>query len=82
MDSLQSLLSGLTLRLLVVGVPKHTINPFAGLMVRWVTCSGEEWTVRRLKSLKMLLIHLRSGIPYPFPLQGTGVENIRALLAT
>lgn len=59
-----SLLSGLTLRLSVVGVPKHTINPFAGLMVRWVTCSGEEWTVKRLKTVKQLAIHMRSGIPY------------------
>jgi hypothetical protein len=60
----KSLLSGLTLRLLVVGIPKHTINPFAELLVRWVTCSGEEWTVKRVKTLKQLIIHLRSGTPY------------------
>jgi len=64
MDSTMSLLSGLTLRLLVIGVPKHTINPLAGLFVRWVTCSGEEWTVNRVKTLKQALIHLRSGIPF------------------
>lgn len=62
------LLSGLTLRLLVVGVPKHTINPFAALMCKWVTCSGEEWTVKRLKALKQLVIHLRSGTEDSFPL--------------
>jgi hypothetical protein len=67
MDSM-SLQSGLTLRLLVVGIPKHMINPLAELMMRWVSCSGEEWTVKRLKSLKQLVIHQRSGIPYSLPL--------------
>jgi hypothetical protein len=63
-----SLQSGLTLRLLAVGIPKHCINPLVELYMRWVTCSGEEWTVKRIKSLKQLIIHQRSGIPYPIPL--------------
>jgi len=67
MDSM-SLTSGVTLRLYAVGIPTHSINPFTGLILRWVTCSGEEWTVKRLKSLKQLLIHKRSGIQDAYPL--------------
>lgn len=67
MDSM-SLRSGLTLRLLVVGIPKHSINPLSRIIERWVTCSGEEWAVSRLKTLKNLLIHDRSGIPLSIPL--------------
>nr|URG16549.1 MAG: RNA dependent RNA polymerase [Mitoviridae sp.] len=63
-----SLTSGLSLRLLVIGIPRHAINPFVGLLVRWVTCSGEEWTVDRLKNLKQSLIHLRSGLAITLPL--------------
>jgi hypothetical protein len=63
-----SLQSGLTLRLLAVGIPKHSINPLADLFMRWVTCSGEEWTVKRIKSIKQLIIHERAGIPYTVPL--------------
>jgi hypothetical protein len=55
-------MSGLTLRLLVVGIPRYWINPFADLLVKWSECSGEEWTVKRCKSLKLTLIHLRAGI--------------------
>jgi len=68
MDPEKSLLSGLTLRLLVVGLPKHVINPFGRIITRWVTCSGEEWTIKRLKDLKQSLIHLRSGLPLTIPL--------------
>lgn len=56
-----SLISGLSLRLLIVGIPKHTINPLVELIQRWVSCSGEEWTIERVKALKTSLIHLRSG---------------------
>jgi len=56
----KSALSGLTLRLLVCGIPTYAVNPFAGLLVRWMTCSGEEWTVRRCKALKLTLIQLRA----------------------
>lgn len=67
MDS-KSLTSGLSLRLLVIGIPKHTINPFVGLMIRWVTCSGEQWTIDRLKNLRQSIIHLRSGLDLTIPL--------------
>jgi hypothetical protein len=68
MTTLVSQQSGLTLRLLAVGIPKHCINPLTDLYLRWVTCSGEEWTVKRIKSIKQLIIHLRAGIQFDLPL--------------
>jgi hypothetical protein len=68
MDSNRVLLSGLTLRLSVIGIPTYSINPFAGLLVKWTECSGEEWTVKRCKSLKQLLITTRTGNPVDIPL--------------
>lgn len=65
MDSQRSLLSGLTLRLSVCGIPTHAINPFAGLLAKWSMCSGEEWTVKRCKSLKQALISARTGSAIP-----------------
>jgi len=60
--------SGLSLRLSVIGVPTYCINPFTDLILKWVTCSGDEWTVKRLKSLKLTLIQLRSNTPVTTPL--------------
>jgi hypothetical protein len=68
MDSKRVLLSGLTLRLSVIGIPTYAINPLAGLMVKWTECSGEEWTVKRCKLLKQLLITTRTGNPINAPL--------------
>jgi len=68
MDSKENLLSGLTLRLSVIGIPTYSINPFAGLLVKWTECSGEEWTVKRCKLLKQLLISERTGNPIDVPL--------------
>jgi hypothetical protein len=53
---------GLTRRLSVIGIPKYTINPFVGLMVKWEKCSGVEWTIKRLKGLKVDLIRAQSGL--------------------
>jgi len=60
--------SGLTLRLSVVGIPAYSINPFADLLSKWTRCSGEEWTVKRCKALKLTLIQLRSKSPVTTPL--------------
>jgi len=54
---------GLVRRLSAIGIPKYTINPLIELMVRWEKCSGVEWTIKRLKSLKVELIHRRTGLP-------------------
>lgn len=54
---------GLTRRLLVIGIPRYALKPFVQLLVRWETCSGIEWTIKRLKSLKVDLIRRQSGLP-------------------
>jgi len=59
---IESLRSGLTMRLSVIGLPPYMINPFVDLLIRWSTCSGEEWTVGRCKALKTYLLQLRSGM--------------------
>jgi hypothetical protein len=53
---------GLTRRLFVIGIPKYTIKPFVDLMCKWEQCSGVEWTIKRLKSLKVDLIRLQTGL--------------------
>lgn len=50
-------------RLHVFGVPAYTHKAFAELVDTWVHCSGREWTVKRLKSLKVDLYRVRSGLP-------------------
>jgi len=54
---------GLTRRLCVIGIPRQTIKPFIDLMVKWENCSGVEWTIKRLKSLKIDLIRYKTGLP-------------------
>lgn len=54
-------------RLHVFGVPPVWHRQFAALVNKWVTCSGEEWTVKRLKSLKVDLFRDRSGLPVITP---------------
>lgn len=54
---------GLRRRLLVIGIPKFTIEPFIDSMVKWENCSGVEWTIKRLKGLKVDLIRSKAGLP-------------------
>lgn len=49
-------------RLFVFGVPSVFHKRFATLVDRWVRCSGVEWTVKRLKSLKVDLYRDRSNL--------------------
>lgn len=51
-----NLSKGIRHRLNVIGVPKYFINPMADDVLLWVKCSGLEWTVKRIKSLKLYLI--------------------------
>lgn len=37
-------------------------SPFINLVVKWVKNSGEEWTIDRLKSIKLDFIRLRAGL--------------------
>jgi hypothetical protein len=43
-------------------VPRNISSQFITLVVKWVECSGEEWTIDRLKSIKLDLIRIRSGL--------------------
>lgn len=54
---------GLLRRLSVIGIPTYARRPFVDLMVKWEQCSGVEWTIKRLKSLKIDLIRRKSGLP-------------------
>jgi hypothetical protein len=54
-------------RLAVFGVPNCWHGQFSVLVDRWVRCSGVEWTVKRLKSLKVDLYRSRSGLPLITP---------------
>jgi hypothetical protein len=54
---------GMAHRLSVIGVPHHIISGLPDLIIRWVRCSGVEWTISRLKSLKVDLIRIHSGQP-------------------
>jgi len=74
--------SGLTLRLSVIGVPTYAINPFVGLLHKWTVCSGEEWTVKRCKSLKLTLIQLRSKSPITTPLARNRKGEIKGVVGS
>jgi len=54
---------GLTRRLTVIGIPHRLINPFVGELIKWEKCSGVDWTIKRLKSLKVDLIRSQTGLP-------------------
>jgi hypothetical protein len=42
-------------------VPKHILDPIVGQFHKWIKCSGPEWTVSRLKSLKQDFYSFLSG---------------------
>lgn len=50
-------------RLFVIGVPHYIISPLVSEMVKWETHSGVEWTIKRLKSLKVDLIRMKNHEP-------------------
>lgn len=54
---------GLARRLSVIGIPRQTIKPFVGMMVKWESCSGVEWTIKRLKGLKVDVLRQQTGLP-------------------
>lgn len=45
----------------VIGVPKYVSTAVLPLVSKWLMCSGEEWTVSRLKAVKVDLIHIKAG---------------------
>lgn len=64
MKSYKTQQSGFGRRLWVIGTPTYAIRPFSDLVAKWARCSGEEWTVNRLKDLKQIMIHLYAHQPY------------------
>jgi hypothetical protein len=54
---------GLTHRLSVIGCPIHIIKGLANDVMKWVRCSGAEWTIKRLKSLKVDILRQREQLP-------------------
>jgi hypothetical protein len=50
-------------RLLTIGIPQPLIKPVIAEWVKWEQCSGVEWTIKRLKGLKVDLIRSHSGLP-------------------
>lgn len=42
-------------------IPETLSSQFITLVIRWVQNSGEEWTIDRLKAIKLDLIRIRSG---------------------
>jgi len=49
-------------RLIVLGVPRYMISPLLREISTWITHNGQEWTISRLKSLKVDLFRMRSGL--------------------
>lgn len=50
-------------RLAVIGIPPCHISRFISEIIKWETNSGEEWTLKRLKALKVDLIRAKTGLP-------------------
>lgn len=57
----------LCVRLRALGIPKQQTGEIISTLVRWTECSGPEWTVQHLKSLKIEYLHRLSGNPTPAP---------------
>jgi hypothetical protein len=54
---------GLKSRLWVIDIPMRMRDDFVKLVTQWKACSGEEWTIKRLKSLKVDLFRMKGGLP-------------------
>jgi len=63
----QKLQGAICHRLSIFRIPPVYHRQFSDLVVKWVHCSGVEWTVKRLKSLKVDLYRVRSGLPVLTP---------------
>nr|QUS52653.1 RNA-dependent RNA polymerase [Mute swan feces associated narna-like virus 3] len=44
-------------RLMAVGIPKSVASQVIDQVGRWAQCSGPEWTVARLKEIKLIFLH-------------------------
>lgn len=50
-------------RFKVLRVPSNFGSPLASQIIRWKKCSGLQWCISRLKSLKVDLIRRKAGLP-------------------
>jgi len=57
------LMEGITHRLAVIGIPTDVIRPISRMITKWMECSGKDWTIKRLKSLKVDFIRMQDGLP-------------------
>lgn len=57
-----SLEQGLRKRLWVIDIPLHLRSEFIRLVLKWYRCSGVEWTIKRLKTLKVDFYRRRAGL--------------------
>lgn len=57
----------LCVRLRSLGVPKQQTSELINLFQKWVECSGPEWTVNRMKALKLEYVTRLSGNPVLAP---------------
>ena len=63
MSILYSTNRDLSSRAIATGVPRNISFPILGLFLKWVDCSGEEWTVDRFKAIKLDAIRVQAGLP-------------------
>lgn len=54
-------------RLRALGIPKQQTDQIIKSFVRWTNCSGPEWTVERLKALKLEYVSRLAGKPVLAP---------------
>lgn len=47
-----------------LGLPKAAASQVIADVGKWTTCSGSEWTVARLKEVKLIYLHKLAGTPY------------------
>lgn len=57
----------LCVRLRALGIPKQQADQIISLVTKWTSCSGPEWTVNRLKSLKLEYVTRLAGKPVLAP---------------
>jgi len=53
---------GLTLYADAFGIPRKVSVPFIKSFLKWIECSGEEWTVSRMKAIKLDFVRLKAGL--------------------
>lgn len=49
-------------RLWVIGVPREILVPYIRDIEKWIECSGLEWTISRIKSIKLDLLRKKAGL--------------------